>query len=299
MKIRLGTRKSNLALAQAQIVAVEIKNRFPSCNIEIHKFTTTGDKLYNANLALIGGKGLFVKEIEDALLAGKIDIAVHSMKDVPAFLPNGLQISCVLERGAVNDAFISFKYNRLDDLPKGAVVGTSSSRRKLQILKMRPDLSIVPFRGNVNTRLDKLKAGNVDAIVLAYAGLNRLGLEEYVKHIFTYEEMLPAIAQGALGVESRIGDGKINEILSAINHKEAFECVAIERAFMIEVSGNCTTPIAGLAKIAEDNKVNVKVGYAPDETKQMIYEKASMPILDAIEAAKQMARKLKESFSVI
>lgn len=265
VKLRLGTRKSNLALAQARIVMDKIQAAFPDIEVEICKFTTTGDTLYDANLTLFGGKGLFVKEIEEALLSNQIDIAVHSMKDVPAYLPEGLSINAILEREAVNDAFISFKYNSLAELPQNAVVGSSSSRRALQIKALRPDLKIIPFRGNVNTRLTKLEEGQADAIVLALAGLKRLNLTSYVKQIFTIDEMLPAIAQGAIGVESKSSDVEVNKILSCLNHDPTFKTVSIEREFMIAVSGNCTTPMAGHAVLRADGLVDFKAGYCGEK----------------------------------
>ncbi|WP_039456405.1 hydroxymethylbilane synthase [Candidatus Jidaibacter acanthamoebae] len=250
MKIRVGTRESQLALAQTNIVINEIKKHYPEAEFEIIRIKTTGDMLYNKNLALIGGKGLFLKEIEESLIASKIDLAVHSMKDVPAVLPESLIIDSVLEREDVRDAFISDKYNSLEQLPFGAVVGTSSSRRKAAILSKRPDLIVKNFRGNVITRLDKLAKGEVDATILAYAGLKRLGLEKVAKYIFDCKEMLPAIAQGAIGIERRVADEKMAEVIAKVNHTETMTCITAERSFLYHLSGDCTTPISAYATLA-------------------------------------------------
>ena len=294
MKIRLGTRKSNLAIAQAEVVAARIKKVAPECVIEIHEFTTSGDSLYNANLTLVGGKGLFVKEIEEALLSNEIDIAVHSMKDVPAYLPEGLIIDCILEREDANDVFISERYNSIQDLPRGAVLGTSSLRRRLQLLSMRPDLNVVPFRGNVNTRLAKLKSGDVDAIVLAYAGLKRLGLEKHIKQIFTLDEMLPAVAQGAIGIETRSNDREINQMLQQINHKDTYVCINVEREFMIEVSDNCTTPMAAHAIILNKGDISFRAGLALDGSNEIKYQSLVFPLAEVKNRVRELATELKE-----
>jgi hydroxymethylbilane synthase len=258
-RIRIGTRGSKLALAQSY----ELRDRlmathgFGEDDFEITIIKTTGDLITDKPLSEFGGKGLFTKEIEEALIASDIDVAVHSMKDVPTVLPEGLQINCLLPREDVRDAFISRKYNALSALPKGAVFGTSSLRRQAQIKRLRPDLRIIPFRGNVPTRLQKLDDGVADATLLAYAGLKRLGLEGEVTALMEAEDMLPAIAQGAIGIEERIGDERIAELLDPLHDETTSLCVAAERAFLAELDGSCRTPIAGLATV-EDGKLRFR-----------------------------------------
>ncbi len=249
MKIRVGTRGSQLALTQTKLVIQEIRKHYPETEFEIVKIKTTGDTLYDKNLALIGGKGLFLKEIEEQLLASNIDLAVHSMKDVPAALPDGLIIDSILAREDVRDAFVSEKYNNLSELPHNALVGTSSSRRKAAVLFIRPDLNVINFRGNIITRLEKLKRNEVDATILAFAGLKRLEMEGAAKYIFPLHEMLPAIAQGAIGIERRVNDEKIAKILAKINHQKTFICITAERSFLYHLSGDCTTPLSALTSL--------------------------------------------------
>ncbi len=254
MKIKIGTRSSKLALVQTDIVISLLHKHNPDVDIEIEveHIRTTGDIMYDANLALIGGKGLFLKELEEQLISGTIDIAVHSLKDVPAFLPEGLMLSCYLERENPFDVFLSDKYQNLDSLPQGAKVGTSSSRRHIQLNALRPDLEIIPFRGNVPTRIEKLQNGVVDACILAYAGIKRLGLDSVIKQIFTETQMIPAIGQGVICVETRKNDTKIHELLAPLTHKPTEICIQAERRFMQEMEGNCTTPIAAHATLSGD-----------------------------------------------
>ena len=250
-KIRIGTRGSKLALAQAY----QLRDRLMAAhNLELSDFKitiikTTGDIITDKPLAEFGGKGLFTKEIEDALISSEIDVAVHSMKDMPTRLPDGLEISCLLPREDVRDAFISPKAASLADLPKGAVLGTSSLRRQAQVKQLRPDLTVIPYRGNVETRLRKLEDGVADATLLAYAGLRRLGLEGRVTSLIEVDEMLPAIAQGAIGIETRIGDERMGGYLSSLHDRATSVCVDTERAFLAELDGSCRTPIAGLATL--------------------------------------------------
>ncbi len=253
-RIRIGTRKSRLAVAQAMEVKNRLLGAFPFLNqeqIELVKMETTGDRIQNRHLADIGGKGLFTKEIEEALTGGRVDIAVHSMKDMPDTLPPGMVIPCILEREDPRDAFISLRVRSLAELPQGAVLGTSSVRRQSQILKMRPDLKIVPFRGNVNTRLEKLARGEVDATLLAVAGLKRLDMAQAITEAISTEKMLPAVAQGAIGVECLESNHHILQVLAVINHPDSFTQVAAERGFLKELGGSCATPIAGLAEFTE------------------------------------------------
>jgi hydroxymethylbilane synthase len=250
---RIGTRGSPLALAQAHEVRQRLKTAHPDLALpeatDIVIIKTTGDQVLDRTLAEIGGKGLFTKEIDEALLAGRIDIAVHSMKDVPTALPAGIVLPCVLERGDPRDAFISLKVERLADLPAGAVVGTASLRRAAQVLLHRPDLKVEPLRGNVQTRLKKLEDGVVDATLLAMAGLSRLGLADRVTSVLDPEDMLPAIAQGAIGVACRTDDEPAHRRLAPLDHPDSNLRVRTERAFLEVLDGSCRTPIAGLAEI--------------------------------------------------
>ncbi len=250
-KIRIGTRGSPLALAQAH----ETRNRLVAAHglspedLEIVVITTTGDRIRDRPLAEIGGKGLFTKEIEEALFAKDIDFAVHSMKDMPAVVPAGLAFAATLPREDARDALISLTAKSLAALPQGAKLGSSSVRRTAQALRVRPDLEAVQFRGNVETRLRKLADGVADATFLAVAGLNRLGLAHHIAAIIPMEQMLPAIAQGAIGIEMRHDDQRSGELLAAINHGDSATAVACERAFLAALDGSCRTPIAGHAHL--------------------------------------------------
>ena len=247
--IRIGTRGSQLALAQAR----ETRERLMAAHglteeeVELVIIRTTGDVVRDRPLADIGGKGLFTKEIEEALLDGRIDLAVHSMKDVPAELPPGLAIVCHLPREDARDAFLSPVADDIAALPAGATVGTSSVRRAAQLLAIRPDVTIVPFRGNVDTRLRKLKEGVADATFLACAGLKRLGLTEKITQAVPVEVMLPAVAQGAIGIEIRKDDARLRDLLAPLDDAETAVRVAAERAFLIRLEGSCRTPLAAHA----------------------------------------------------
>ena len=219
--------------------------------VTLEPITTSGDRIRDKPLRDFGGKGLFTKEIDEALLAKRVDIAVHSMKDLPTELPPGITIAAVLRRGDVRDAFISAKGGSLAALPPGAVVGSSSLRRQAQVKRLRPDLQAIDFRGNVETRLKKLDQGVVDATLLAVAGLERLGLTRHVTSVLPTDEMLPAVAQGAIGVSCRSDDAKTRDLLQALNDDGTATAVACERAFLGELDGSCRTPIAGLAEIAD------------------------------------------------
>ena len=251
--LRIGTRGSALALAQAEMVRALLIQAHPELAspdaIAITIIRTTGDAVTDRTLAAIGGKGLFTKEIEDALIDGRIDLAVHSMKDVATWLPDGLVIDCFLEREDPRDAFFSDQADSLLSLPPGAVVGTASLRRQAQILRARPDLAIVPIRGNVDTRLAKLAAGAVDATLLATAGLKRLGLAAKITQILPPELMLPAVAQGAIGIERRTDDARIAAYLRPLDHHPTRRRVAAERALLAALDGSCKTPIAALAEL--------------------------------------------------
>lgn len=250
-KIVIGTRGSKLALWQATWVKERLQALYPRLKIEIEKIKTTGDKILDAPLAKIGGKGLFVKEIEEALLSKKIDLAVHSMKDVPIEIPEGLQISAICEREDPRDAFISKDGMLLNELPQGAVVGTSSLRRTVQLKALRSDLIIKPLRGNVDTRIRKLREGEFHAIVLAMAGLKRMGFEDIVTQPFSEDLMIPAIGQGAIGIETRVDDDFVNDFIKPLNHEETSLCILAERAFLSVMGGGCQVPLACHARVID------------------------------------------------
>ena len=249
--IRIGTRGSPLALAQAQEVAERLSaaHGLDRSRFEILPIRTSGDRIQDRPLAEAGGKGLFTKEIEEALLEGRIDLAVHSMKDMPTLLPAGLAVAAILPREDPRDAFISARWSSLDELPGGARVGTSSLRRAAQVRRNRPDLSIVALRGNVETRLRKIGEGVAEATFLAIAGLNRLGLADRVTAAVPESVMLPAVAQGAIGIEIRSDDPSSALLVAAIDDPASAQAIAVERAFLARLEGSCRTPIAGLAKL--------------------------------------------------
>lgn len=254
-KISIGTRGSKLALWQAECIKSLLKKQHPDLEVHLIKIKTTGDMILDVPLAQVGGKGLFVKEIEEAILRNVIDIAVHSMKDVPTDFPAGLHLSAICEREDPRDAFICqvlnsrFKVPSFKDLSRGARIGTSSLRRSSQLLNMRPDLQITQLRGNLDTRMRKLDEGQFDAIILAVAGVKRLGLQNRITEILPFEVSLPAIGQGAIGIECRVDDEIINKIVGALNHKETSIAVRTERAFLKRLEGGCQVPIAAYARI--------------------------------------------------
>ncbi len=280
-RIRLGTRKSLLALTQSSWVKERIEAAWPDVEVELVKVVTKGDKILDVPLAKVGGKGLFVKEIEEAMLDGRIDFAVHSLKDVPAELPDGLEVTVFPEREDPRDAFISRDGKGLDGLPRGSVVGTSSLRRMAQLRALRPDLEIRSLRGNLDTRLKKLDAGEYDAIVLAAAGLNRLGLSGRVTSYFGVDQLLPAVGQGALGIEFRSSDSDMREILSAIHHEPTAIAVQAERAFLARLEGGCQVPIGAHATI-EGSKLRL-CGLVGDERgEKIIKQEAEGPAEEAV-----------------
>ena len=247
--LRIATRQSPLAMWQAEYVQSRLQQLHPNLTVELVPMTTQGDKILGTPLTKIGGKGLFVKELEQAMLEGRADIAVHSMKDVPYQFPEGLELKVICEREDPTDAFVSNKYHNLDDLPCGANVGTSSLRRKIQLLKARPDLKITDLRGNVGTRLSKLDDGNYDAIVLASAGLKRLGLEERIRSQFDPELMLPAPGQGAVGIEARTDDPELDAILNPLQDETTSLRVLAERTITKTLQASCQVPVAAFATI--------------------------------------------------
>lgn len=257
-KLVIGTRGSPLALAQArefQAALIAANPALDAAAVEIAVIKTGADKAPERPIAELGGKGLFVKEIEDALLAERIDVAVHSVKDLPGILPEGLQLACVLAREDPRDAFISRNAAGIDELAQGAAVGTSSPRRQAQILARRPDLVIRPLRGNVATRLRKLDEGVAAALILAMAGLNRLGLAAEATSAIPSDVMLPAVGQGAIGAECRSGDSRTRELLAAASHGDSETRIRAERAFLAALGGSCRTPIGGFAEITNNRLV--------------------------------------------
>ena len=243
-EIRIATRKSALALWQAEYVKARLEASHPGLKVSLVPMVSRGDKLLDAPLAKIGGKGLFVKELETALMENEADIAVHSMKDVPMEFPEGLGLYCICERADPRDAFVSNHFDDLDALPPGSVVGTSSLRRQAQLLARRPDLKIQFLRGNVNTRLAKLDAGEYDAIILAAAGLIRLGFGERIRSSISVDESLPAGGQGAVGIECRTTDSELHALLECLNHSQTATRVVAERALNKRLNGGCQVPIA-------------------------------------------------------
>jgi hydroxymethylbilane synthase len=247
--IRIATRKSPLAMWQAEHVATTLRAAHPGLEVEILGMSTQGDKILDTPLAKIGGKGLFVKELEQRMLDGSADIAVHSMKDVPVELPEHLHLAVILEREDPRDAFVSNDHTSLAALPEGAKVGTSSLRRQCQLADRRPDLEIIPLRGNVNTRLRKLDEGDYDAIILASAGLLRLGFGERIRDFIDTGDSLPAIGQGAIGIECRDDDDRVNALLAPLHHPATARCVLAERAMNQRLEGGCQVPIGGHATL--------------------------------------------------
>jgi len=249
--IRIATRNSPLALWQANYIAEQLRRIHPGLKTELVKMTTRGDKILDAPLAKIGGKGLFVKELEQGLLEGRADIAVHSMKDVPVDFPEGLELKVILAREDPCDALVSNHYRCLDDLPSDARIGTSSLRRQSQITQAIPGCQILPLRGNVNTRLAKLDTGQFDAIILAAAGLKRLAMADRIRQIIPTSISLPAVGQGALGIECRVGDDRIADVINVLHDNETQQCVIAERAMNERLEGGCQVPIAGFARFQD------------------------------------------------
>jgi len=290
----IGTRGSPLALAQAHETMgrlIRSTGLDENC-FKIIVIKTSGDKIQDRPLSEVGGKGLFTKEIEDAMLDHGIDIAVHSMKDMPVICPEGLMLNCYLPREDVRDSFISTKYKSISELPKGATVGTSSLRRRAQLLSKRPDLKIVEFRGNVQTRLRKLDEGVAEATFLACAGLNRLGRKD-ISNPIEPEDMLPAIAQGCIGIEQRKGDIEIAEILSKINDKPASLRLAAERTLLAGLDGSCQTPIAGLAEL-DGEKMRLRGEVIRPDGSEVLQDEIICSVTVSVEIASSMAKRLRE-----
>jgi len=287
MFFRLGTRKSKLALWQANFVKEKLESL--GCKVELVLITTTGDKILDSPLAKIGGKGLFVKEIEDALLKGEIDLAVHSLKDVPMVLPDGLTLCAITERENPYDVLISKEGKKLEELPPGAVVGTSSLRRQVQIKRKRKDLKVEVLRGNVDTRIRKLEEGLYSAIVLAYAGVKRMGLEAYISQVL--EDFIPAVGQGSLAIETREDDPKVQKFVKALDHWESHLRAMCERAFLRELEGGCQVPIGAFSWI-ESDKIYIK-GFVSDLNGERFIEGVEEgKVEEYVEVGKRLAQKL-------
>jgi hydroxymethylbilane synthase len=289
----IGTRGSPLALWQANHARALLidAHGLRDDAVALEPITTSGDRIRDKPLRDFGGKGLFTKEIDEALLASAVDLAVHSMKDLPTELPLGIVIAAVLPRGDVRDAFISAKGESLAALPPGAVVGSSSLRRQAQVKRLRPDLEVIDFRGNVETRLAKLERGMAHATLLALAGLNRLGLADHVTSVLSTEEMLPAVAQGAIGIACRGDDAKTRELLRALNDDVSATAVTCERAFLAQLDGSCRTPIAGLAEIADGALRFRGLMLNPDGTEWHEIERLGLPA-DAASIGAEAGREL-------
>lgn len=286
----IATRESQLALWQSEFIKAFLQERYPDLHISLQGFKTKGDVLLDTPLAKIGGKGLFTKELEESMLAGKAHLAVHSLKDVPSFFPQGLTLAAVCKREEPNDALLSEKFKDLASLPQGAKVGTTSLRRKMQLLLKRPDLNISSLRGNINSRLEKLKKGEFDAIVLAYAGLKRLNLQNAVKFLykFSLDEMIPAASQGILGIES-LDERPILQLLSPLNDGQAMLTSRIERDFIKELEGGCQVPIGINAEIA-NNAITIRAILGLPDGSEILQEKKKLAFNESKDAGKILAQ---------
>jgi hydroxymethylbilane synthase len=289
--IRLGTRGSALALAQSNWVAAQISRRHPACQVDLVIIKTTGDKIQDVPLAQIGGKGLFIKEIEEALLEGRVDLAVHSLKDMPAEIPAGLMLGAVPLREDCRDAFISSRYADLFEIPPGGRVGTGSLRRRVQLLHRRPDLEVVPLRGNVDTRLKKMEALGLDGLILAAAGLNRLGLAHIYRGCVPESVMLPAVGQGALGLEVRTADHGLRELLAFLDDPPTRLAVTAERAFLARLEGGCVVPVAALGWAAGD-VLHLEALISDLEGRRLLRDRRRAPKAEAVSLGTQLAESL-------
>ena len=286
--IKIATRKSPLALWQAYFVRDQLLAHHDDLEVELVKMTSKGDKILDVPLAKVGGKGLFVKELEAGLLAGDADIAVHSMKDVPVEFPEGLHLAIICEREDPRDAFVSNNYEQLDDLPEGAIVGTSSLRRQSQLLKYRPDLNIKFLRGNVNTRLQKLDDGEYDAIILAAAGLIRLEMKDRIRSYLTTEQSLPAMGQGAVGIECRIDDEQTHQLIAPLAHEQTTIRLTAERALNKRLEGGCQVPIGGFAEL-NGEQLSMRAFVGSPDGKQLIEGAVSGVATEAEQLGIQLA----------
>lgn len=290
-QLRIATRQSPLALWQANHIKQRLEQAYPDLKVELLGITTSGDKLVNGPLNKSGGKGLFVKELEQALLENKADIAVHSMKDVPMEFPEGLEIAVICERADPRDAFISNHYKSLAELPVGAVVGTSSLRRTCQLHQARPDLNMQILRGNVDTRLKRLDENKYDAIILAAAGLLRLGLQQRITEYLSPEVCLPAVGQGALGIECRSADREVLELIKFLNHPSTQQCVLAERAMNLRLHGGCQVPVAAYA-ILQDEKIMLRGLVGKPDGSILLHANAIDIVNNAVMLGKKVAEDL-------
>ncbi|GIU81263.1 MAG: hydroxymethylbilane synthase [Acidobacteria bacterium] len=289
----IGSRGSDLALWQSNFVKNELEKRFPDARFEIRIIKTKGDKILDTALSKIGDKGLFTKEIEIALLKGEIDLAVHSLKDLPTAEPEGLKITAFSAREMPNDVLISKKYKSIDELPKGAKIATGSLRRKSQLLNYRPDLEIHEIRGNVPTRIEKFFKSDLDALILAFAGVHRLGLDNLISQIIPTEILLPAVGQGIIAVESRCDDLEMASMLEKINNKTSEACARAERAFMRTLQGGCQVPVGALATL-ENDTLTLQGFIGSHDGKRFLREKMSAKVIEAENLGMSLARKCLE-----
>ena len=287
----IGTRSSRLALWQAGYIARRLREKHPSLIVEEKRMTTKGDRILDAPLAKIGGKGLFTKELETAMLAGEIDIAVHSLKDMPTEVPEGLVITAITERYDPGDAVVSPRYQTLAALPPGARVGTSSLRRRAQLLAARPDLTLFDLRGNVNTRLEKLDAGEYDAVILAVAGLKRLGFGDRITEVLPRALCLPAVGQGALAIEARRGDHEVRNLVDFLRDEAMTDCAAAERAFLETVEGGCQVPV-GVYAAVDGDQLSVEAVIASLDGRQSFRDTRIGPRQEAKELGRELANVL-------
>ncbi|WP_233202959.1 hydroxymethylbilane synthase [Chitinimonas sp. BJB300] len=288
-RLVIATRESALALWQARHIAARLESLYSDLKVELLGMTTQGDRILDVTLNKIGGKGLFVKELETALLEGRADLAVHSMKDMPMRMPEGFAIAAITEREDPRDAFVCSQYASLGTLPKGAVVGTSSLRREAQIRAVFPHLVVKPLRGNVQTRLNKLDAGEYNAIILAAAGLRRLDLTYRIRACLTPEESLPAPGQGALGIEICADRVDLAELLAPLNHAETADCVMAERAMSLRLDGSCETPLGGYAEIVDKHFLRMRGFVASPDGKQMLRAESNGSRAAAVGLGRQVA----------
>jgi len=292
--LRIGTRASALALWQANWVKQELEKKYPDLTVTLTKIKTQGDKILDVPLAMVGGKGLFVKEIQEAMLRNEIDIAVHSMKDVPTFFPEGTGLRCITEREDPRDiAVLKEGVNSFSEIKQGGRIGTSSLRRKAQLLNMRPDLEMVDIRGNVQTRVGKLESDNLDAVILAAAGMHRLGFGDQIGEYFEPKTCLPAIGQGALGLESRIDDDVTNDLIDFFNHPPTAYAVTAERAVLSTLEGGCQVPIAAFGTVTGD-QLELTALVSDVEGKQMIKKTVTCHVDQSYETGVALANQLLE-----
>ena len=292
-KLTIATRTSQLALWQAYHIKDRVEKAYPEIEVVLNEIVSNGDKVLDKPLALIGGKGHFTKELEDEMLAGNAEMAVHSLKDVPTYMPDGLELVAVTQRQDQSDVFLSHRYKSLDELPHGAVVGTTSLRRRMQLLQKRPDLKVKDLRGNVNTRLRKLAEGQYDAIILAWIGLNRLDLLKDIPYTqkLSLDMMIPPMGQAALGIEIVSANDKVREIAESLNDKNTYICTQVEREFISKIGAGCSAPVACNAVIDGSNLVfRVMLGF-PDGT-NIMQEKVVVDVLDSKGIGEKTAQKM-------